>query len=234
MGARRLTPPKEEAGRNMVDIVKDASLQECGIFFGLVEAEYPAPEQWQTDAFYTRVEQTLAALRQEFADYDRKAVFGEHPYSRFFKRFKKTYPVMLQFESCLSGARPFPREDPVIGVPFLAELSTRILMGTHDLDRVKGRIVLTSGTEKEPFAGMRGEAHTYPNDVVGRDDGGVIFSMIAGADARTCARAESRHVFYPVFGVPEQPREEIERAQELVAEYIRILAPDARIGLQLL
>lgn len=217
----------------MVDLVKDASLAERGIFFGLTEVRYPEPAAWRTEAFYERVEQTLAALREEFAAYDRKAVFGEHPYSRFFKRFKKTYPVMLQFESCLSGARPFPRENPVVEAPFLAELSTRLLMGTHDLDRVRGRIVLSSGTKKEPFEGMRGEAHTYPNDVVGRDDGGVIFSMIAGADARTCGRSASRHVFYPVFGVPEQPREEIERAQALVADIVRTLAPDAQIETQL-
>ncbi len=218
----------------MVDIVKDGSLQERGILFGLVEATYPEPAEWRSDAFYERAERTIAALRKEFADYERKAVFAEHPYSRFFKRFKKTYPVMLQFESCLSGARPFPRENPVVEVPFLAELSTRVLMGTHDLARVKGRIVLSSGTEKEPFEGLRGEAHTYPGDVVGRDDGGVIFSMIAGADARTCGRPESRHVFYPVFGVPEQPRAEIERAQELVADVVRTLAPAARIEMQLL
>ena len=218
----------------MVNIVKDESLQARNIPFGLVEVRYPETEEWQTGAFYEKAEQTIAALREEFAGYERKAVFGEHPYNCFFKRFKKSYPVMLQFESCLSGARPFPRTNPIIEVPFLAELYTRILMGTHDLAHVMGRIVLSSGTEKEPFAGMRGEAHTYPNDVVGRDDGGIIFSMIAGADARTCARVESRHVFYPVFGVPEQPRAEIERAQEIVAGYVRCLAPAAHVETQLL
>ncbi len=218
----------------MVDIVKDGALRERGMLFGLVEATYPEPADWQTEAFYEKAERTIAALREEFADYERKTVFGEHPYSRFFKRFKKTYPVMLQFESCLSGARSFPRQNPVVEVPFLAELMTRALMGTHDLAHVKGRIVLTSGTEKESFAGLRGEAHTYPGDVVGRDDGGVIFSMIAGADARTCGKPESRHVFYPIFGVPDQPREEIERAQAAVAEIVHVLAPSARVETQLL
>lgn len=218
----------------MVDIVKDDALRERDIPFGLVEVAYPEMDAWDAEAFFQTAERTLEALREEFRDYDRKAVFGEHPYGRFFKKFKKTYPVLLQFESCVVGDRPFPRENPVIAVPFLAELATRMLMGTHDLDRVRGRIVLASGTEKEPFAGMRGEAHTYPNDVVGRDDGGVIFSMIAGADERTCARPESRHVFYPVFGVPGLPRGEIEGAQTLLADYARILAPGARIETQLL
>ena len=218
----------------MVDITKDAVLQERGIHFGLVEVTYPEPEAWRPDAFYAAADEVLRSLREEFRDYDRKAVFGEHPYSRFFKKFKKTYPVMLQFESCLFQGRPFPHGNPVAEVPFLAELRTRVLMGTHDLDRVRGPILLCSGAEKESFPGMRGEAHTYPNDVVGRDDGGVIFSMIAGADDRTCAHPESRHVFYPVFGVPNFSVEAMEEAQRTAAAYARILAPDAEISFQML
>ena len=218
----------------MVDITKDAVLQERGIHFGLVEVTYPGPEAWRPDAFYAAAGEVLRSLREEYRDYDRKAVFGEHPYSRFFKKFKKTYPVMLQFESCLLQGRPFPHGNPVAEVPFLAELRTLVLMGTHDLDRVQGPVLLCSGTEKEPFPGMRGEAHTYPNDVVGRDDGGVIFSMIAGADDRTCARPESRHVFYPVFGVPSFPAEAMEEAQRTAAEFARILSPEAEISFQML
>ncbi|MBR3640588.1 MAG: hypothetical protein IKN53_00985, partial [Oscillibacter sp.] len=193
----------------MIEFIKDETLKERKIPFGYVEARYP--EKLNAEAFYETAERVIAHLREEFAQYDRKAVFGEQAYSRFFKKFKKTYPVLLQFESCLFGERPFPRVNAVAEVPFLAELDTRVLMGAHDAECVRGRIVLTSGTEKEPFEGMRGEAHTYPNDVVGRDDGGVIISMIAGADARTCAHEGSRHVFYPVFGVPEQNPEELKR-----------------------
>ena len=184
----------------MVDITKDAVLQERGIHFGLVEVTYPEPEAWRPDAFYAAADEVICSLREEYRDYDRKAVFGEHPYSRFFKKFKKTYPVMLQFESCLFQGRPFPHGNPVAEVPFLAELRTRVLMGTHDLDRVRGPILLCSGTEKEPFPGMRGEAHTYPNDVVGRDDGGVIFSMIAGAERRD-------HLSNAVRGMPHDTKD---------------------------
>ena len=56
--------------------------------------------------------------------------------------------------------------------------------------------------------------------------------MIAGADARTCARQTSRHVFYPVFGVPGQDPAALCPMQELLAEYARILAPDAEVSCQ--
>ena len=74
------------------------------------------------------------------------------------------------------------------------------------------------------------EVHTYPGDVTGRDAGGIIFSMIAGADERTCAREESRHVFYPVFGVPGQAPDALRSAQTRMAEYAALLAKDAQIA----
>ena len=58
--------------------------------------------------------------------------------------------------------------------------------------------------------------------------------MIAGADARTCARQTSRHVFYPVFGVPGQAPAALRPMQERLAEYARILAPDAEVSCQMI
>ena len=50
-------------------------------------------------------------------------------------------------------------------VAFLLELTTQILSGTHDIDRLAGPVELFLGTEKEPFPGLRGEeVHTYPGD----------------------------------------------------------------------
>lgn len=53
--------------------------------------------------------------------------------------------------------------------------------------------------------------------------------MIAGADHRTCAREDSHHVFYPVFGVPGQAAEELMAVQELLGRYASVLAPEAEI-----
>lgn len=218
---------------SMLTLEKERLLAERNIPFGLVEVWYPEPEAWDVEALRSLEEAELAALKADYADYDRKAVFGEDPYVRFFKKFKKTYPVLMQFESFLLKGRPFPQVNPVTEVPFLAELKTRCLMGTHDADAVQGTLRLFSGTEKAPFTGLRGEeVHTYPNDVCGQDDGGIIFSMISGADNRTCAKPESRHVFYPVFGTPDLPAEEIACQQELLKRYVLTLAPTARIETQ--
>ena len=101
----------------MFEIRKDASFSERNIPLGVLEVSYPE-NGFDRDALHSLIERELAALRERYADYDRKAVFGENPYFRFFRKFKKTYPVMQQFETVMFKGRPFPEEDPVTAVPF--------------------------------------------------------------------------------------------------------------------
>lgn len=214
----------------MLKITKDASVQELHIPYGMVEVQYPPRAEWNETAFRDLAEQELSALRGRYQDYDRKAVFGEDLYVRFFKKFKKTYPIMLQFESVMFKGRPFTCDDPVTAVPFLLELTTHILSGTHDVAHIEGGLTLFMAEEKMPFIGLRGEeVHTYPGDFCARDDGGIVFSEIAGVELRSRAREESRHVFYPVFGTPGMDGAVLSGAMEQLLRYIRTLAPTAEI-----
>ena len=219
----------------MVQITKENGMQSAGVPFAWVEVQYPDKAQWDETGFYDMVEQHVAALREQYREYVRADVFGQNPYFRYFRKFKKTYPVMMQFESVLLKGREFPRWNAVTAVPFLAELETHVLTGTHDVEQLLGPAELYLAQAKEPFVGLRGDlVHTYPGDLCARDEGGIIFSMIAGADARTCARQTSRHVFYPVFGVPGQDPAALRPMQERLAEYARILAPDAEVSCQMI
>lgn len=219
----------------MVQITKENGMQSAGVPFAWVEVQYPDKAQWDETGFYDMVEQHVAALREQYREYVRADVFGQNPYFRYFRKFKKTYPVMMQFESVLLKGRKFPRWNAVTAVPFLVELETHVLCGTHDIDRLMGPVELYQAEAKEPFEGLRGdEVHTYPGDVTGRDAGGIIFSMIAGADARTCAREESCHVFYPVFGVSGQEPDALRSAQTRMAEYAKLLANNAQIDCNLI
>ena len=214
----------------MLQIQKDTSFSERGLLFGIVEVIFPQPSEWDETGFAALKERELAALFNEFRDYDRKAVFGENTYYRYFKKYKKTYPVLQQLESILLKGRPFPTGRPLNEIAFLTELRTQTLSGAHDAEQVKGAVELFCPEEKLPFTGMRGEeVHTYPGDTSARDDGGIIFSMIAGADHRTCLRPESRHIFYPFFATPDTTREELLPAMELLSSYVRVLAPSAEI-----
>ena len=147
----------------MVQITKESGMQSAAIPFAWVEVQYPDKAQWDEDGFYDMVEQHLAALREQYRDYVRADVFGQNPYFRYFRKFKKTYPVMMQFESVLLKGREFPRWNAVTAVPFLVELETHVLCGTHDIARLMGPVELYQAEAREPFAGLRGdEVHTYP------------------------------------------------------------------------
>ena len=207
----------------------DSVVTQRNIPFGYVEVRYP--ETLHTAAFRQLVEEEISALKEKYRDYDRKAVFGENPYFRFFKKFKKTYPVMMQFESVLFKDRPFPAFNPVAEIAFLMELVTHVLSGAHDADRIAGEVLLYSATAKEEFPGLRGQPfHTYPGDFCARDAEGIIFSLIAGADERTCARTDSTYVIYPLFGTPDLPVSVLEEAMEVLVRYIQVLAPEAEIS----
>lgn len=212
----------------MFHIQADPSFVEKGVRFGVLEVAFPEREAWDLPAFEARKEREIAGLKSAFAGYDRKAVFGENPYNRYFKRYKKTYPVLQQLESLLLKGRPFPGGNPVNEIAFLTELQTQMLLGTHDVDRMRGAVELFCPTEKLPFPGMRGEeVHTYPGDVSGRDEDGIILSMIAGADERTCIRPDSRHIAYLFFGAPGVTGEQIRALQSLLAGHVRTLSPSA-------
>lgn len=214
----------------MLQIQKDASFAARQLLFGIVEVSFPQPSEWDEAAFDALKKRELADLFTEFENYDRKAVFGENPYFRYFKKYKKTYPVLQQLESVLLKGRPFPSGRPINEIAFLTELRTQVLSGAHDAERVMGTMELFCPEEKLPFIGLRGEeVHVYPGDTSARDDGGIIFSMIAGADQRTCLHPESRHVFYPFFAVPDTTRKQLLPAMERLASYVRVLAPTARI-----
>ena len=214
----------------MFNFHADPSFSEAGIPFGVTEAVFPDSSRWDLPAFEALKERELAALREEMADYDRKAVFGENPYNRYFKKYKKTYPVLQQLESYLLKGRPFPSGNPINEVTFLTELRTQVLLGTHDIDRISGQAELFRPTEKLPFPGMRGEQiHCYPGDITGRDEQGIILSLIAGADERTYIRLDSKHIAFLFFAVPGVTAAQIAAVQERLADYARTLAPEVEL-----
>ena len=138
----------------MIKITRHSSLEEIKFPLGILQVKFPPEEQWQVDKFRALADSEIALLKEKFAEYDRKAVFGENPYFRFFKKFKKTYPVMLQFESVVFKNRPFPAFNPVSEIAFLMELTTFVLSGAHDIDSIDGEVQLYIATHKEDFQAL--------------------------------------------------------------------------------
>ncbi len=214
----------------MIEIYKDQSLAGRDIPFGILDVQYPDRSAWDLDGFAAMRDQELAAIKSQAETYDRKAEFSDDPYFRYFRKHKKTYPVMAQLESFLLKDRPFPEYNPINQVAFLTELKTRMLTGTHDGDKIEGALVLFEAREETPFEGMGGrEKHSYIGDLTGKDDGGVILTMISGPDTRTCLTDETLHAVYMVFAPEGLPVSRVECCLDQMEGYIKTLAPAAAI-----
>lgn len=214
----------------MIKIYKDQSLAGRDIPFGILDVRYPARNSWDLAGFAALRDQELSEIKEQAGTYDRKAAFSEEPYFRYFRKHKKTYPVMAQLESFLLKGRPFPEYNPINQVAFLTELKTRMLTGTHDADKIEGALVLFEAAEKIPFVGMGGrDKHSYKGDLTGRDDSGVVLTMISGPDEKTCLTDKTLHPVYMVFAPEGLPIAKVERCLNQMELYIKTLAPGAAI-----
>jgi len=98
------------------------------------------------------------------------------------------------------------------------------------LDRVTGDVVFYKETQKTPFTGMiNPDCHSYPGDATGRDNGGIIISMIAGAEDRTCIHEDTKHVIYIMLGYHEMTASELDEPAACIQKYAKTLAPAAEI-----
>lgn len=212
----------------MINVIRDSSLADDGRRIGILEVNYPDSSEWDITGFNAFLSSKLEQIKADGADYDREVEFRQHPYFRYFRKFKKSYPVMMQVESFLLKGRPFPEGEYINAVAFLTELETHMLLGTHDADKIEGDVVFYNETAKTPFTGMiNPDSHSYPGDITGRDDKGIIISMIAGADDRTCIHEDTHRVIYLMFTLPEISDEEVTALAGKIREAALTLAPTA-------
>jgi DNA/RNA-binding domain of Phe-tRNA-synthetase-like protein len=98
--------------------------------------------------------------------------------------------------------------NPVVDSVVLAELRNALAMGVHDLDRIKGNIVLDVADEGENFQGIGNRTIiTRPNEVVLRDQAGIWASYTQGPDAATVVDASTKNAMILGFFTPETSRE---------------------------
>ena len=92
-------------------------------------------------------------LRSRLADRDRaalKALPVIEAYSAYFKRFKKSYHVLLQLESVVHKGRSIPRGEALVEAMFMAELKNLLLTAGHDLEAMQTpvRLDVSNGSER--------------------------------------------------------------------------------------
>ena len=149
-------------------------------------------------------------------------------YSSYYKRFKKTYHLLLQLESVTQKNKPIPRGVPLVQAMFMAELNSLLLTAGHDLDQIQGSIRLDSANGEEVYTQLSGETVTCKSgDMVMSDRNSVFCSVIYGQDRATSITQNTRNVLYVVYVPDRIPSEMIESHLLDLEENVRLITPQA-------
>jgi DNA/RNA-binding domain of Phe-tRNA-synthetase-like protein len=170
-------------------------------------------------------------LRARFADRNAlRALPAMAAYEAYYKRFKKTYHVLLQLESVALKGKPVPRAGALVEAMFMAELESLLLTAGHDLAAIRGPLRLDVASGSERYIMLNGqEQELKPGDMMVADGEGVISCVVYGPDRRTRITPGTRDVLYAVYAPPGIPAEAVHRHLQGLQANVRLAAPAAQV-----
>jgi DNA/RNA-binding domain of Phe-tRNA-synthetase-like protein len=122
------------------------------------------------------------------------------PYVEHYRRFGKTYHVLLQLESVAFRGRPLAADQSLVSAMFAAEIDDLLLTAGHDLAALRPPLVAGVTRGEERYVGIGGRAiDLKPGDLSIRDDEGILSTVIHGPDQRTRLREETGSVLYTTY-----------------------------------
>jgi DNA/RNA-binding domain of Phe-tRNA-synthetase-like protein len=166
----------------------------------------------------------IEQIKAKNPEYVRTAKLETEPlchYAAYFKRFKKTYPVLGQLESVLLKGKSIPPVGIPIEAMFLAEIKNLLLTAGHDLDLIDGDLTVDIATEPIIYQGISGkEQQIVKDDLYLSDEKGVISSIINGPDYRTRITEDTRNALYFVYGVEGVTMTQIQEHLKTISYYL--------------
>lgn len=169
------------------------------------------------------------------SEYNRKEKIKTEPisnYIRYYKKFKKTYPILLQLESLLLKSKGIPNVSIPVQAMFLSELKNLLLTAGHDIDKIESplKIDLANGGEHFFGIGEREQALTK-DDLFLSDKCGILSSILNGPDNRTQITKETKNILYFVYGPDGISENQIYNHLSDIKDYILSAFPDSKIDL---
>jgi len=174
-------------------------------------------------------------LREKYAGLDKTYLKNMEPiktYSDYYKRFKKTYHVLLQLESIVFKNKSIPKVASLVETMFMVEIKNLLLTAGHDLDVVDLPIKLdvSNGGEKYTQISGKGKEMIY-NDMMVSDSKGIISSIIYGPDKRTQIKPNTRNVLFVVYAPPGIEKSKVFQHLRDIQNYVHIIAPKSEVEL---
>lgn len=172
-------------------------------------------------------------LREKYASLDKYYLKNMEPvkaYVDYYKKFKKTYHVLLQLESIVFKNKSIPTVSLLVEAMFMAEMKNLLLTAGHDLDTVKlpVKIDVAKGTER--YIQISGEEkQLIKNDMFVSDGQGVTSSIIYGPDKRTRIKPNTKNVLYVVYAPPGIEKSTVSKHFNDIRHYVSIVSPKGKV-----
>jgi DNA/RNA-binding domain of Phe-tRNA-synthetase-like protein len=174
-------------------------------------------------------------LKKNFTGLDRADLKNMEPlktYNNYYKKFKKTYHVLLQLESIVFKNKSIHKVASLVEVMFIAELKNLLLTAGHDLDAIDLPIKLDVSNGGEKYTLLNGqEKELLSGDMMVTDSKGIISSIIYGPDKRTQIKPNTRNVLFVVYAPPGIEKSKVFQHLQDIKNYIHIIAPESEIEL---
>lgn len=171
-----------------------------------------------------------ARVRTRYAGFSRADFYGTpvlQEYEQYYKSFEKSYHVQLQLESIVLKNKSLPNVSPLVDSNFVAEIETLVLTAGHDVEKLRGPLVIDISRADDVITQMNGSTKPMrSNDMVMRDSGGVCCSIIYGQDNRSPISRETTHALYVCYAPPGVTTASVEAQIDGILENIRTFAPD--------
>jgi len=219
----------EEGGEKMVSI-KETDLWHTahpGAVIGLLElknVDNPLASP-QLNHYKHAIEMRL---RKDYAGYSRQEFLAlpvMAAYQRYYKRFNKTYHVLLQLESIVLKGKNLPDVSPLVDANFTAEMETLILTAGHDVSKLEGPVSIDVSQTDDEITQLNGITRPIrPGDMVMRDRHGICCSILYGQDNRSQITADTRHVLYVAYVPPGVPVDTLHAHLSQITENVRLFS----------
>lgn len=172
-----------------------------------------------------------AELRARFANQtkaDLAALPVMQAYRAYYKRFKKTYHVLLQLRSVALQDKPLPSVAALVEAMFMAEIKNGLLTAGHDLDRTQAPLTLDAAQGDEHYTLFNGrEQGLKAGDMILKDAQGVICSVIYGMDRRTVIGPKTQRVLFVVYAPEGIGAPAVYKHLEEIRDNVLLIAPGA-------
>jgi DNA/RNA-binding domain of Phe-tRNA-synthetase-like protein len=173
-------------------------------------------------------------LREHFKGLTRSDLLQKEPlrsYVSYYKGFRKTYHVLLQLESIVSGGKDIPRANCLVEAMFMAELKNQILTAGHDRAVLVPPLQASVATGSEELVTMSGKRQVLTaGDMYVRDGDGILSAVLHGPDARTKIGIQTTDVLYVVYAPPGVDRTAVATHLESIRENVAIFSPGTGVA----